>query len=71
MGIVKVLTWLSENFTTTAFKGIIRLSENDDFSVRAPNCCCDDKHQKKKNAQLEACQNILQNNHFLDRNEIK
>ena len=33
MGIVKVLTWLRENFTTTAFKGIVRLSKNDDFKV--------------------------------------
>ena len=33
MGIVKVLTWLSENFTTTAFKGIVRLSKNDDFKA--------------------------------------
>ena len=33
MGIVKVLTWLSENFTTTAFKGIVRISKNDDFKL--------------------------------------
>ena len=33
MGIIKVLTWLRENFTTTAFKGIVRLSKNDDFKV--------------------------------------
>ena len=30
MGIVEVLMWLGENFTTTAFKGIVRFSENDD-----------------------------------------
>ena len=33
MGIVKVLTWLSQNFTTTAFKGIVRISKNDDFKA--------------------------------------
>ena len=32
-GIIKVVTWLGENFTTTAFKGIVRLSENDDFKA--------------------------------------
>ena len=33
MGIVKVLTWLSENFTRTALKGIVRISKNDDFKA--------------------------------------
>ena len=38
MGIVKVVMWLRENFTTTAFKrrcnkGIVRLSKNDDFKA--------------------------------------
>ena len=33
MGIVKVLMWLGENFTTTVFKGIVRFSENDDFKA--------------------------------------
>ena len=33
MGIVKLLMWLGENFTTTAFKGIVRFSENDDFKA--------------------------------------
>ena len=33
MGIVKLLICLGENFTTTAFKGIVRFSENDDFKA--------------------------------------
>ena len=49
--------------------GLIGLTEN--FTVRAPNCCCDDKHHKTRSkAKLQACENILQNNHLLDRNGI-
>ena len=52
------------------FLGFIGLREN--FTVRAPNCCCDYKHHRiRLKRSIEACQNISQKNHLLDRNEIK
>ena len=50
--------------------GFLGLREN--FTVRAPKCFCDYKqHRIRLKRSIEACQNISQNNHLLDRNEIK